>query len=103
MLDGVFRLKGYYFKKAEFRSEDVARLEPVVVSERWFQRRLGTLLSRSTRFTIPSGKNVNWKVVLRDGREYFLPGEMGRPGLWKAGGLGELKSLLESGIGKSPA
>lgn len=96
--DGFFHLKGYYFKKAAFKADEVVSLEPIVVSERWFQRRLGTLLSRSTRFTIPSGKNVNLKVLLRDGREYFLPGEMGRPGLWNTGDLDELKSLLESGM-----
>lgn len=44
--NGIFQLKGYYFKEAEFRADEVVSVEPVVVSERWFQKRLGTLLSR---------------------------------------------------------
>jgi len=94
--DGIFLLKGYYFKKATFRGNEVAKVEPVVVSERWFQKRLGTLLSRSTRFTTPYGKNVNLKIILRDGREYYLPGEMGRPGLWKTEDVKELRAFMEA-------
>lgn len=94
--EGAFLLKGYYFKKAAFQANDVAKVEPVVVSERWFQKRLGTLLSRSTRFTIPHGKNVNLQITLRDGRVFYFPGEMGRPGQWKDEDVKELRDFMES-------
>lgn len=94
--NGAFQLKGYYFKEAAFRADEVVTVEPVVVSERWFQKRLGTLLSRSTRFTIPHGKNVNLKITLRDGRVFYFPGEMGRPGQWKDEDVKELRDFMES-------
>jgi hypothetical protein len=97
--EGVFLLKGYYFKKTTFRDNEVAKVEPIVVSERWFQKRLGTLLSRSTRFTIPYGKNVNLKITLHDGRVFYLPGEMGRPGLWKTEDVKELRDFMEACVG----
>lgn len=93
--NGVFQLLGYYYKKATFKADEVVSVEPVVVSERWFQKRLGTLLSRSTRFTIPHGKNVNLKITLRDRREFFFPGEMGRPGQWKDEDVKELRDFME--------
>ena len=92
---GVFRLKGYYFKEATFNADEVASVEPITVSERWFQKRLGTLLSRSTRFTIPHGKNVNLRITLRDGRVFYFPGEMGRPGQWKDEDVKELREFME--------
>ncbi|MDP2834019.1 MAG: hypothetical protein Q8Q28_12165 [Pseudomonadota bacterium] len=94
--DGVFLLKGYYFKQASFHANEVVSVEPLLVSERWFQKRLGTLLSRSTRFTIPHGKNVNLKISLRDGRTFYLPGEMGRPGQWKDEDVKELRDFMEA-------
>lgn len=94
--NGAFRLTGYYFKEAEFRADEVVSVEPVVVSERWFQKRLGTLLSRSTRFTIPHGKNVNLKITLRDGRVFYFPGEMGHPGQWEDEDVKELRVFMES-------
>lgn len=101
--DGVFELKGYYFKAATFQANEVVKVEPIVVSERWFQKRLGTLLSRSTRFTIPHGKNVNLKITLRDGREFYLPGEMGRPGQWKNEDVKELRDFMEACAGQGMA
>ena len=65
--NGEFLLKGYFFKEATFLTNEVEKVEPILVSERWFQKRIGTLLSRSTKFTIPKGKNVNLKITLRDG------------------------------------
>lgn len=94
--NGAFQLKGYYFKEATFQANEVDKVEPVVVSERWFQKRLGTLLSRSTRFTIPHGKNVNLKITLRDGRVFYFPGEIGRPGQWKDEDVKELRDFMES-------
>lgn len=93
--NGTFLLKGYYFKQDSFKAHEVASIEPVVVSERWFQKRLGTLLSRSTRFTIPHGKNVNLRIALRDGRVFYFPGEMGRPGQWKDEDVKELRDFME--------
>lgn len=94
--EGVFWLKGYFFKEATFQEDEVMKVEPVVVSERWFQKRLGTLLSRSTPFTIPKGKNVNLKISLHDGRVFYLPGEMGRPGQWKNEDVKELRDFMEA-------
>lgn len=94
--DGEFLLKGYLFKKATFHANEVVKVEPIVVSERWFQKRIGTLLSRSTRFTIPDGKNVNLKISLRDGRVFYLPGEMARPGQWTTEDAKELRSFMEA-------
>lgn len=94
--EGVFWLKGYFFKEATFREDEVMKVEPVVVSERWFQKRLGTLLSRSTPFTIPKGKNVNLKISLHDGRVFYLPGEMGRPGQWKNEDVKEFRDFMEA-------
>lgn len=85
--EGEFILCGYYFKQDRFKASDVVTVEPHVISERWFGKEMGTLLSRSTRFTIPSGKNINWKISLRDGRVIYLAGEMTR--------VIELKALLE--------
>jgi hypothetical protein len=97
--DGVFTLNGYFFKKATFHANEVEKVEPIVVSERWFQKRLGTLLSRSTKFTIPNGKNINLKISLHDGRVFYLPGEMGRPGQWKNEDVKELRDFMESCVG----
>ena len=94
--DGMFLLKGYYFKKVTFHANEVKNVEPIMVSECIFQKRLGTLLSRSTRFTIPYGKNVNLKVILHDSRVFYLPGEMGRPGLWKTEDVKELRDFIEA-------
>lgn len=97
----AFLLKGYYFKEVRFRADEVVAVEPVVVSEHWFQKRLGTLLSRSTRFTIPHGKNVNLKIALRDGRTFYFPGEMGRPGQWKDEDVKELRDFLEGIVARN--
>lgn len=94
--DGIFLLKGYYFKKATFHANEVKNVEPIMVTERIFQKRLGTLLSRSTRFTIPYGKNVNLKLTLHDSRVFYLPGEMGRPGFWKTEDVKELRDFIEA-------
>ncbi|MFZ5590187.1 MAG: hypothetical protein ACOY4M_11250 [Pseudomonadota bacterium] len=99
--NGAFRLTGYYFKEAAFSADEVVSVEPVVVSERWFQKRLGTLLSRSTRFTIPHGKNVNLKIALRDGRTFYFPGEMGRPGQWKDEDVKELRDFMEGIVARN--
>ncbi len=94
--EGMFLLKGYYFKKATFHANSVKKVEPIIVNESIFQKRLGTLLSRSTRFTIPYGKNVNLKITLHDCRVFYLPGEMGRPGLWKTEDVKELRDFMEA-------
>ncbi|BBJ22518.1 hypothetical protein W01_04450 [Candidatus Nitrotoga sp. AM1P] len=98
----MFLLKGYYFKKATFHASEVKNVEPIIVSECIFQKRLGTLLSRSTRFTIPYGKNVNLKITLHDSRVFYLPGEMGRPGLWKTEDVKELRDFMEACVASMP-
>ena len=94
--DGEFQLEGYWAKHATFYSNEVEKVEPFMLSERWFQKRTGSLLSRSTRFTIPRGTNVNLKITLRDGRIFYFPGEMGRYGQWKAEDVKELRDFMES-------
>lgn len=101
-VDGMFLLKGYYFKEATFHASEVKKVEPIMISERIFQKRLGTLLSRSTRFTIPYGKNVNLKITLHDNRVFYLPGEMGRPGLWKTEDVKELCVFMEACVAPMP-
>ena len=100
--DGMFLLKGYYFKKATFHANEVKNVKPIIVNESIFQKRLGTLLSRSTRFTIPYGKNVNLKITLHDSRVFYLPGEMGRPGLWKTEDVKELRDFIEACVSPMP-
>lgn len=97
---GIFNLRGYYFKKTNFKKTELEKVEPYVISERFFSKNMGTLLSRNNRFTILSGKNVNLKITLKNGREFYFPGEMGRPGQWKPEDVKELRSFMEACIGK---
>jgi hypothetical protein len=94
--DGAFTLRGYYFKRANFNETELLKVEPHVISERWFSHEMGTLMTRSTRFTIPSGQNVNWKVSLRDGRVFYIPGTMGQFGVWGKDDAVKLKTFLEA-------
>lgn len=94
--DGEFLLQGYYFKQASFKETELAKVEPHVLSERWFSKDMGgTFLSRSTPPNVRSGQNINWKVTLHDGRVFYLPGEMGRSGVWAPGDGEKLKVFLE--------
>lgn len=93
--DGAFTLRGYYFKHANFNENELAKVEPHVISERWFSKEMGTLMTRSTRFTIPCGQNVNYKVSLRDGRVFYIPGTMGRSGAWEKDDAVKLRVFLE--------
>lgn len=94
--DGEFTLRGYYFKQASFKETELAKVEPLVLSERWFSKDMGgTFLSRSTPPNVRSGQNINWKVTLHDGRVFYLPGEIGRSGVWAPGDGEKLKDFLE--------
>ena len=99
---GVFTLKGYFFKDASFNEDELEKLEPIVISERWFQKRLGTLLSRSNPSNVRSGKNVNLKLTLRDGRAFYIPGEMGRTGVWGDDDGKNLRAFLEARVLEAP-
>lgn len=88
-------MRGYYFKRANFNETELAEVEPHAISERWFSKEMGTLMTRSTRFTIPSGQNVNWKVSLRDGRVFYIPGTIGRSGVWEKDDAVKLRFFLE--------
>ena len=57
---------------------------------------IATFQSRTGRFTTPTGKDVNLKISLRDGRVFYLPGEMGRPGQWTTEDVKELRSFMET-------
>jgi hypothetical protein len=97
--NGVFILRGYYFKEARFTETEIKKVENYLISERFFSESMGTFLSRNNRFTIPNGKNINLKISLRDGRVFYLPGEMGRPGQWKNEDVKELRDFMESCVG----
>lgn len=73
-------LRGYYFKKDSFVPGDIAKIEEHCVSRR-FGRNIATALSH---------RRHNYKVTLKDGREYYLPGDMTD--------VDELKTLLASKI-----
>ncbi len=75
-----FGLRGYYFKRDTFRNSDVECIEPYYADKHWFGKEMGTLLTR-TRWS-----NLNYKVQLKDGRIFYLPGEMEQ--------VEELKALL---------
>ncbi len=71
-------LHGYYFKKDMFEASDVVKIDEHHVSSR-FGRNIATALSYTRH---------NYKVTLKDGREFYLPGEMTD--------VDELKALLAS-------
>lgn len=99
-LDGEFELKGYYFKSARFRTEDVAEVLKVVQNNKmspfahagW---RYGTLLTRNPR----ARHNYSLKVTLNDGKAYFFPGEM----IEKEGPESLLSALLTCPLPRRPA
>lgn len=77
-----YRLKGYYFKRAEFTPADIASVEEYRVGHRYLSSTILTLLTRTPK--------TNYKVTLKDSRTYYLPGAMER--------VDELKGLLEADI-----
>jgi hypothetical protein len=91
----VFQASGYYLKRASFRPGDVTGVEQVILSERWFQKRIGSFLSRNTRFTQPHGKHINLRIILADGRVFYLPGELGCEGRWKDEDVVQLREWME--------
>lgn len=66
--DDIYRLRGYYFKKAAFNSSEVASVTEHIVKPR-FGKNIATALT----WTRP-----NYKLTLHDGREFYLPGELDR-------------------------
>lgn len=81
-----YYLNGYYFKRAEFDATDVIAVDAYPVKPR-FGRNIATALSWS-----PQTKQPNYKVTLRDGRVFYLPGD--------TTDIDELKSLLASKLSK---
>ena len=71
-------LRGYYFKQDAFAPEDIERIDEHCVSRR-FGKNIATALSH---------RRHNYKITLKDGREYYLPGDMTD--------IDELKTLLAS-------
>ena len=67
-----YYLNGYYFKKAEFDSDEVKSVEPYDVKTGLGRGRVvATLLAKA-----PQTKTSNYRVVLKDGYEFYLPAEM---------------------------
>jgi len=75
-------LRGYYFKQDTFAPDDIERIDEHSVSRR-FGKNIATALSH---------RRHNYKITLKDGREFYLPGEMTD--------VDELKSLLASKLSK---
>jgi hypothetical protein len=65
-----YYLTGYYFKKAEFDSDEVASVSEHHVKKS-FGKNIATLLAKAPQTKIP-----NYRVELKDGREFYLPAEM---------------------------
>lgn len=91
----VFQVWGYYLKRASYSPADVIGVERVILSERWFQKRIGSFLSRNTRFTQPHGKHINLRLTLADGRVFYLPGELGYEGQWKDEDVVQMREWME--------
>lgn len=77
-----YYMNGYYFKRAEFDVSEVAAVDEYPVKPR-FGKNIVTALSWP-----PQTKQPNYKVTLRDGRVFYLPGDMTD--------VDELKTLLAS-------
>lgn len=77
-----YKLKGYYFKQDAFQPADIASVEEYRVGHRYLSGTILTLLNRTPK--------ANYKVTLKDGRAYYLPGDIER--------VNELKALLETDI-----
>jgi len=65
-----YYLTGYYFKKAEFDGDEVVTIDEYHVKKS-FGRNIATLLAKA-----PQTKTPNYRVVLKGGREYYLPAEI---------------------------
>lgn len=76
--DGEFALRGWYFKKDGFQETDVILVEPYSINPHWFSKNIMSMFTRT---------RCNYKVMLKDGRVIYLPGQMDR--------VDELKVLLE--------
>jgi len=67
-----YYLDGYYFKKAEFDADEVAAVYPYELKGGLGRgRQIATLLAKA-----PQTKTPNYRVVLKDEREFYLPAEM---------------------------
>lgn len=77
-----YELKGYYFKQANFTPADLARIDEYRVDHRYFGSTILTLLNRTPK--------ANYRVRLKDGREFYLPAEISR--------VGQLTAQLEADI-----
>lgn len=87
--DGVFTLRGWYFKKDSFKETEVVSVEQFKADLRFFGKNILTMLTRNPK----SRCNFNLKVTLKDGRVFYMPGELGRPEVMDRGD--ELKIFLE--------
>jgi len=74
--EGRFSLDGYYFKKASFAVDEVAKVEKYIADNHWFgpkgSWRYGTNLTRNVR----AKHNYSLKVTLKDGRVFYFCGGM---------------------------
>lgn len=75
-----YQLWGYYFKQDTFKASEVTSVDEYRI-KLGFGPNIVTLLTWMTH---------NYKVTLKDGREFYLPGEMER--------IDELRAQLEADI-----
>lgn len=69
----VYIIKGYYFKKDKFNKNEILSVEdyPIIVRPGLRKLRNFTILSWSPQTVLP-----NYKILLVDGRVFYLPGDM---------------------------
>ncbi len=75
-LDGVFQLRGYYYREDDLFAADVVAIDKHVSDNRWFgpkgSWRIGTLLTRDPRLQ----QNYDLVVSPRDGWQHYFPGRL---------------------------
>ena len=89
----IYRLRGYYFKKAEFSPSDLARVEEHHLDRR-FGRTIVTMLAWAPQTPTP-----NYKITLKDDRVFYLPGTLEEVEQLKE----QLQADIESNLSSSPA
>jgi hypothetical protein len=90
-LEGEFSLGGYYLKRARFNQSELASVEQFQADPHAFSKHIATLLTRNSKIRC----NYNLKVTLKDGRIFYLPGELDRLTLGETDQGDKLKAFLE--------
>lgn len=89
----VYKLKGYYFKKADFNIAEIDMIEEHHVDRR-FGRTIVTMLAWAPQTPTP-----NYKITLKDGSVFYLPGTLEEVEQLKS----QLQADIESNLSSSSA